>query len=390
MKNLRNQILIIFLVGFIFNSCENDDSIGENSIDDKIIEPSESLNSYIDTFRFYLENEEENLEDFLCFEFVYPVNIKIDNQVTMTVENLEGMKNVVEYQIDSGTDYGIAFPFQIKFPHIDVQKNIANEQSFNETVQNCNYQPAQDCFDFQYPIQLLVNNEAHTVYSPVQYIQTLDEYNGLEIDIAYPFVVRLENGSLQFIDNAAEFSELLESCNDNQEDLPCYTLDFPVSMIYNQSEIEVDNYEEFMNIFNQYESQNVDIEFDFPYTVVNPNELDEQYTIHDPALLSFYLSDCEKLFFDFDFDFQFEECITGIVYPVQMNVDGEVITFNNLQEHQNYFSDMANGYYDNIEYVYPFNFYLPNQQQYVVDSLHSYLIALYITDCEEFYTQDDD
>ncbi|WP_196887086.1 hypothetical protein [Aureivirga sp. CE67] len=384
MKNLMTYFLLIIFSFSIFLGCENDDSIGDNSSNTENIQESASLEDFMVNFRSYLQNEEEDIEDLLCFDFIYPIKLQFDEQLVITIENFEGLKEIIEFQSTDNTKYGIKFPFQISFPKVGITKDILNEDIFEETIENCNFE-TEECFEVQFPVQVNIYGSPLIIYSIDQYEDIIEEYDEQDVINIFPVIVRMNTGEIRIIENNQQLESLLEECEDdedNEAQAYCYTLDFPVEYTINDNEDEIENHGQLLGLIETFISGNNDnIEFDFPYTVIS--EDDEEFEIEDFALLVHYIKFCGDFHLETAFDFSYHECISSLKYPLQMTISGNTVTFQNQTQHENHFSDYDEETIENVEYVYPITFYLNNQEEYTIENEIEYAELIFAEDCEE-------
>lgn len=282
MKNLKTIIFSVFIVLLTFTSCTNDDTtINTNNIESPSIKAALAElrthfteNGALDP----TENPVGNILFDFCFDFVYPITLNYNTGANVTVNDLNELVALILGSTDTLFVNGISFPFQVETYEDGeiVISTINSEQECNELIQSCDFnnpdcdctddydpvcviviavndQPftlefpnacfAQcygftqndfvdcegngnpigdyDCFEYNYPISLVYQNETVIINSKDEF-EIFMYNNNVDFQFVYPFdvTVVLPNGSSHVltINNEAEYIALLESCEGVDDD----------------------------------------------------------------------------------------------------------------------------------------------------------------------------
>ncbi|MDA7824989.1 hypothetical protein N8986_01885 [Flavobacteriaceae bacterium] len=155
MKHFTKSIFSILMVLFVFTSCTNEESIVDSQ---QNIEESESITTTLNLLsRQYDQNGNLNNDnptgnvvfDF-CFDFVYPLNLTLNNGTTITVNSLNDLVEVMMSSTEELYINGIAFPFNVETFNESTNAievlTINNEDEFEALLESCDFDETDDCF----------------------------------------------------------------------------------------------------------------------------------------------------------------------------------------------------------------------------------------------------
>ncbi|MEM5564341.1 hypothetical protein WNY78_04470 [Psychroserpens sp. AS72] len=312
MKNLKLAIISVLFIACCFTSCTNNEPV----VEEQNIQESTSITTSLAQLRTQFDSQGDVLTannltgnivlDF-CFDFVYPLNLSYNNGVSVTVNNLD---DLIEVMINSTNNLyidGIEFPFNVEVysetENAIVVTTINNEEEFMSLVESCDFDNNTSC-------------ECYEVYDPVC------------VDITAPdgvtFLVTYPNACYAECDGFTE-ADFAENCQQNYNYLDgtdCFTFNFPIDIITDNNETVTINSQEELNntIYNSYY-------FEFVYSF--------DITYNDGTLLSIGNEEAFIALLEYCFD---GGCpCPAVVIPVcvevvSQNGNTEILTFLNACE----------------------------------------------------------
>ena len=165
MKNLKVAFLSMFVALFIVTSCTNDEPIGDNTQNQT--EESTSITTALDELQAKFNADgnvvaETNPAGYIvldfCFDFVYPLTLSYNNGSTVTVNDLDGLVDVMIGSTDELYINGIAFPFDVETFNDDTDtieiETIDDEAEFIELILSCEFDDFEvcECFEVYDPV----------------------------------------------------------------------------------------------------------------------------------------------------------------------------------------------------------------------------------------------
>ena len=122
--------------------------------------------------------ESESLIEDDCFQFQFPLQLGFNNDLTVSISDFSGLKEVSENAVSSQHINSVQFPITVI--KNSITKTIENEGDFIELLEDCHQLTLRDefdkvftqCFDFVYPIQMLdLSNNEVTIESKTSYFE---------------------------------------------------------------------------------------------------------------------------------------------------------------------------------------------------------------------------
>jgi len=243
---------------FVFTSCENNNEIVDPELQNET-EESESITEALAKMSDNLDssgnvsaesNPAGNMVFDFCFNFVYPLTLSYNNGTTVTVNDINGLINVVATSTDQLFVTGIDFPFNVETyddsSNSIVVETIEDEDDFEDLLDDCDFDSDNDC-------------ECSEIYEPV--CVEVIEPNGSVFTISYPNQCEAEcDGFTQ--------ADFVDGCVDTDIfdfGFGCFEFNYPIQLILDDgSTVTVNDDAEFGNIFyNQYV-----LNFVFPFDVI--------------------------------------------------------------------------------------------------------------------------
>lgn len=157
-----------------------------------------------------------------CFTLFYPIDLRFNNDLTITVESYQGLSEIAK-DVNAGIHVdGVQFPLLISKG--DIVKNINNELELIELLEACELLTLREevdkyftqCFDFDYPIEMIALD------SSTVKIDTLQDYFDFELQqgfdkqpiFVYPLgVYSYSKDQIFTIENDFELFEVFDMCD---------------------------------------------------------------------------------------------------------------------------------------------------------------------------------
>ncbi|MEQ8471961.1 MAG: hypothetical protein RIC35_12290 [Marinoscillum sp.] len=169
-----------------------------------------------------LLNTLSNNRDITCFDFVYPLKLRLSNDILIEVASRSALHDISKDQ-NSGVHVS-----ELAFPVLITSNNqinsIDSEQEFFELLQSCELptlrtileRTHKQCFDFVYPITLIdIDSTTKPIPSLDDYIQFYynNQPSNYQPNFVFPFeITRFSRNESITIGNVFELFEQLNSC----------------------------------------------------------------------------------------------------------------------------------------------------------------------------------
>ena len=182
----------------------------EEIIDPKIFDHSNGILSLFNE----VGQGKTNLDE-LCFDFEYPISFRTDSDVLLDIETKEGLLELIESQTSGFFVNQVDFPVNI---FLDSEREIADDLELQDVLSSCGIEPLPylltlfhgECFVFEYPIDIAINNGDREDVSSFESLESLfeEQSNSFFLDISYP----VETASGQSVRNDFELYQILNEC----------------------------------------------------------------------------------------------------------------------------------------------------------------------------------
>ncbi|MEO1031297.1 MAG: hypothetical protein AAFX55_07815 [Bacteroidota bacterium] len=302
MKNLKFVILSMFVALFVVTSCTNNEPVDDGQ--QQQTEESTSITTALSQLSTQFDlngnisvenNPAGNIVLDFCFDFVYPLTLSYNNGTTVTVEDLDGLIEVMLGSTDELYINGIAFPFDVETFDDDTDsievETIDDEEEFIELLLSCAFDDddIDDCDEDYDPVCVVVTDPSGET-----------------------FVVTYPNECYAIEDGFTE-NDFVDDCEDDYYvggGVECFELNFPVSVITENGDVITINSEEELAtaLYDVYV-------FDFVYPITVTLGDETVVTINDPEDIEDILEDCYDDYDDYDDD-ECEECEDQPIDPV--------------------------------------------------------------------------
>jgi len=311
MKNL-NVLFLILLMGLLtFTSCENEDVILDDQVQDVTVE-SESITAALNAMTTNFDdsgnvdqssNPAGNIIFDFCFDFVYPITLSYNTGATVSVNDLDGLINVIINSTDQLFINGIAFPFDVE-TYDDASgsiiiQTINNEAEFINLLDDCDFDDIDSCNCFE-------------DYDPV--CVSITDPNGNVFTVTYP------NECYANCDGFDD-DDFVDDCDDDDyydDDFLCFEFIYPLDIILDDgSVVTITDDDDFENtMYNNYY-----FEFVYPFSVELEDDDDDNgddddsdtiVVINNEQEFQDLLDDC----YDFPDGSGCEQCESEPINPV--------------------------------------------------------------------------
>jgi len=313
MKQFKLSLIVVIFSLFIFSSCK-DESTETNKDTTESVAAKNSLQALKTHFNADGslardgQNPTNNIIFDFCFDFVYPITLSYNTGTEVTVEDFDGLVEVLVNMTDNLYVNGIAFPFQVEVFNEDSGAfevvTIQDEESFMSLIESCSIDDSgqqDDC-------------DCDDEYEPV--CVSVQDGNGESFTIDFPNICyAMCEGFTQADVVDCDYSNPVDG--DYFED--CFDLIYPFSIVTPSGDtIQINDEDEFeAALYTNYY-----FDFVYPFNVeTEVNGQQETITLNNEEELTNLLMQCSG---------DVEPCDCPDVYePVCVEDNGQVITFDN-------------------------------------------------------------
>jgi hypothetical protein len=359
MKNFKFLLIVLSIGLFSLGSCTNDTSSGTDteqeattSIALRTVLNSIKNNDASATGRVADNNPSDQQDDF-CFDFVYPITLEYNTGATVTVDDFNGLIEVLMDETNDVYIEGIVFPFDIVLLADGTTVTINSEEDFIEALMACdNFDVWDDddviidCFDFVYPIDLIAADGSTVTVNSDDELIAFFEAQGMyyEPNFVFPLDVTTIDGEQLTIDSLYDLFDLMDDCyaydgweddcqcTDEYEPVCVYdatsdmTIPFPNECIAECCGFTEADFVDCGDLFEEvFFMDYVGACFDFVYPI--------QVTFNGTTMDVYAFAGLEQFFAPGN--------ATELVFPLEITVTAtsETITINSLEELEDFIRD---------------------------------------------------
>lgn len=217
MKKIKLLVLLLTVTVAGFYSCTDNNPVENEVVTSKSIALRTTLNELRKTNNI---NAKLNKDQFLCFQFVYPISLSYNDGTTVTANSYQGLIGILTNESSALYIDGISFPFQVQGG--GQITTINNEAEFYALIEGCDFQTVNDCvfdftcYDIVYPIQIInANGATETIEGQTELMQLVTNPNGsntYQLNIVFPISV-IQNNQTIIIDDLYDFFDLNNDCD---------------------------------------------------------------------------------------------------------------------------------------------------------------------------------
>ena len=299
MKKRTNLFSLILLVAMCFMlSCNESDDANVDPASKSLTQrlkatlnsarAANSSTSSDDNTSYDSDYGDDCMEEFDCFEFVFPLIVIQTEGTQVTIADSDALFDFFENQED---DYEPDFVYPITLDFDDGEQEIMyDEQDLEEAFDYC--EDDFECFDIVFPITMVddAGNEV-TINNEEEFYTFFDAQNdAYEPEVVYPVDVMVNEEIITIISDD-EMEELYEMCDGDWDDVMCFDMVYPFDMISDGVTTTITDEDVF---FDFIESLNVEQEVDFiyPFEVID-EEMNQSITITSLEQFEDLYDDCE-------------------------------------------------------------------------------------------------
>lgn len=293
-----------------------------------------------------------------CFTIAFPLTVSVNGE-NITIDSEDAFEELLSsFEGDTISEFDFVFPFNVFVFADSSTVEITSEEDLADVIESCgfgewdddfDFDPwmGQSCFNINYPLNLVINDQAVAVNSEEELLDVLGSLGDLEdviIELDYPISITLFSDSTAVVVNSEEeFEDILEdACDfddgdwddddddddndwDPNEGYGCFEINFPFSLSINGEVVVVNSEEDFFTIsLDLGDVEDLEIELVYPITVTIFSD-SSTVVINSEEEWEALCDACHFDGGDGGFD---DECFT-INYPLGILVAGETVTVEN-------------------------------------------------------------
>ena len=156
-----------------------------------------------------------------CFQMLYPLQLQFNNEISITVSDFEGLRELAVGNTASQHVNAIEFPFVVTKQ--DLVKNIENEQEFLDLLDDCEILTLRDefdhfytqCFDLVYPVTMINTDSNEVVITDQSSYFAFELQQGFDKQPSFKYPIEIFNYAADQnvpIENAYELLASFDSC----------------------------------------------------------------------------------------------------------------------------------------------------------------------------------
>ncbi len=224
MDRLINRFIFFISIGLLLQSCLSEDELSfppEESSDTLQVVQSTGIVTLLNALGDSILGVNN-----LCFEFLFPIELGFNNDITIEVDDMAGLLEAVNSQSLGLNIDGIVFPVLVA--QGSTLKNIEGEEDLLKLLTDCGIPSFKDdfhrfftkCFDLVYPVSLLdQNGETHTIDNAEQYFDfKIDQGFAYQPRFVFPLGAEVfSEDTIISIDGYFGLYEIFNSCPDCPE-----------------------------------------------------------------------------------------------------------------------------------------------------------------------------
>jgi len=273
--------------------------------------------------------------------------------------------------------------------------NVVSGNSEDEGTENGALSGGDDCFTFNYPVDVILPDGTTTSADSDSVLYELfemydDDASGEEPMLVYPINVNLQDGTTQDLQSDEELYALEESCEDDDDDYDeddedehdcdydeiCFEIVYPIDISLPDGTVQTVESDSILEYYAEV-FDDEDIIPVFPITIIDLEE--NQVTIETEEEFFALLESCEEEDDDddddededFDLEDIFENECFSFIYPIDINLpDGSTSTLNSDEEMIAFVEALELEDYNENEYpmpVFPINILVEGEEVSIKD-----------------------
>lgn len=217
MKKIKILVLLVTICVATFYSCTDNNPIENEVVTQKSIAQRTAMNELKKANNITDKNGSSTTSNPFCFEFVYPITLSYNTGTTVTVTSLQGLLTILASENPSLYVDGISFPFQVT--HNGTIQTISTEGQYISLLMSCGFNTINIdllnsfCFDIVFPVTLInSDNQIVAIGSQAEFISYLNNPSTGQVQFSYPISVIYNNQTI-VIDNIYELYQTINDCD---------------------------------------------------------------------------------------------------------------------------------------------------------------------------------
>ncbi|MEM9835906.1 MAG: hypothetical protein AAF828_05360 [Bacteroidota bacterium] len=233
-KQFLGFTLSVLFLALTISSCNREDAL-------ESISPTVQVDNRMENaLRGAVSQTDTTDQDIECFNFNFPIQIRLEDGTTQTANDLAELITISEALDSSEVDADFVYPFTITLEDGSML-TINDFDAFDEVLERCywedddweddedddcygDYDEVEDCFELVYPVTFLLpdSTSTATINSEEEleaFLDGLDEEALEDIDFVFPITIFSYLDSAEvIINNYDELDEVLETCYEDYDD----------------------------------------------------------------------------------------------------------------------------------------------------------------------------
>ena len=201
----------------IIESCESSDTDGEDEDEDYGDEEDEDEEEDEHEEEDQEDECDENWEDYLCFDFVYPIEISVESQETTTIGDREELLQFLE-DMDWELEIIISYPVSVVLED-GTEVEVLDDEQLEDLFDACEYDDEEECLSLVFPVELqLPNGDVLVIDSEEQLEDAYDNWEEENPDteeepmLIFPVEIINADGTTTVINSYESLEEIDEIC----------------------------------------------------------------------------------------------------------------------------------------------------------------------------------
>lgn len=260
-----------------------------------------------------------------CFRFVFPISVELADGTVLTAESNEDLREIVSRLSGASLGANFVYPFNVLLAN-DASVTIANFENFRRLQAFCMERdggnPDRPCFRYNFPIDLSIDGETVTVNNGEEWRRAVNAAGeDADVSIVFPISVDLplQNEPL-VLESQEELNRLRRRCADIDNDRPCVRYVYPIDLTIGDRTVTVNNLEEWIRARRAAAEEGLDVAIVFPINVVFRGE---RLEVENEQQLRRIRNICNEVT---------DRPCFRFIFPLDLNVGDQTVTVNSLRE----------------------------------------------------------
>ncbi len=218
MIRLWYLLVFLFFLTATLSSCLSEDELDfpPEETDTLTVSPSVAIQSLLRSVELGKLTKDEP-----CIELFFPINLGFSNELTITINNLDGLEEVARSEAPGLHVNGVVFPFTAS--KVGDVRNIEDEEDLIELLEDCDLLTLRDefdlfytqCIDFDYPITMIDKEGSEVQIGSQEEYFAFERLQGFDEQPVFVFpldVIVFSNDEVVEVTNHFELFEVFDTC----------------------------------------------------------------------------------------------------------------------------------------------------------------------------------